>query len=224
MFLTYFNARHGTWWTHWLEDGSYTLRTDAEWYALRYWIRRVSSILRRMKSLRQAKENKKGIKVFKCNFKKILKQCSFKKNYWSFSCRSTRKWSLPFQANDPGHLPTVIWNCYLDQKIWCIAGQIRACRKKNIKCDLNLNWWPMFKISWQLSVGFQFHVGFQLAFSFSLHFIEYVLILKLLGHFTSSFAVQFLSLKSISCQFNRVHWFSFKGWQWKQVEWKIWNW
>lgn len=31
MFLTYFNARHGTWFTHHLEEGSFTLRTDAQW-------------------------------------------------------------------------------------------------------------------------------------------------------------------------------------------------
>ena len=80
MFLTYFNARHGTWFTHHLEEGSFTLRTDAQWFALRYWVRRPKTILHRMKSLRQGRENKKGTKVFKCNFKKILRQGSFKKN------------------------------------------------------------------------------------------------------------------------------------------------
>jgi len=80
MFLTYFNARHGTWFTHHLEEGSFTLRTDAQWFALRYWVRRLKTILHRMKSLRQGRENKKGIKVFKCNFKKILRPGSFKKN------------------------------------------------------------------------------------------------------------------------------------------------
>ena len=100
MFLTYFHARHGTWFTHYLEEGSFTLRSDSQWFALRYWIRRLKSILHRMRSLHAA-ESKKGIKVFKSNFKKVLKTCSFKKNKWSFS---TRKWLLPFQANDLGQL------------------------------------------------------------------------------------------------------------------------
>lgn len=100
MFLTYFNARHGTWFTHYLEEGSFTLRSDSQWFALRYWIRRLKSILHRMRSLHAA-ESKKGIKVFKANCKKVLKTCSFKKNKWSFS---TRKWLLPFQANDLGQL------------------------------------------------------------------------------------------------------------------------
>ena len=80
MFLTYFNARHGTWFTHYLEDGSFTFRSDSQWYALRYWITRLKTILHRMRSLKQRRESKKGIKVFKCNFKKNLKTCSFKKN------------------------------------------------------------------------------------------------------------------------------------------------
>ena len=79
MFLTYFNARHGTWFTHWLEEGSFTLRSDSQWYALRYWITRLKTILLSMRSLKQG-ESKKGIKVFKSNFKKVLKKCSFKKN------------------------------------------------------------------------------------------------------------------------------------------------
>ena len=96
MFLTYFNARHGTWFTHHLEEGSFTLRTDAQWTE--------DNTAQGKKKLRQGRENKKGIKVFKCNFKKILRQGSFKKNWWSFS---TRKWSLPFQADDPGHLQVI---------------------------------------------------------------------------------------------------------------------
>ena len=83
MFLTYFNAMHGTWFTHWLEEGSFTLRSDSpsdsQCYALRYWITRLKTILLSMRSLKQG-ESKKGIKVFKSNFNKVLKKCSFRTN------------------------------------------------------------------------------------------------------------------------------------------------
>ena len=67
----------------WRKD-SFTLRTDAQWFALRYWVRRLKTILHRVKSLRQGRENKKGHQGCSSgNFKKILRQGSFKKNWWS---------------------------------------------------------------------------------------------------------------------------------------------